>query len=380
MSAANNQQMADVNDMDLMREYADRNSESAFSGLVHRHINLVYSVALRYTGNSQDAQDVTQAVFVILAKKSAGLRQRTTLIGWLYETTRFTARQLLRTRVRQQARDQEAYMQSTLNDSDTDNVWLQLAPLLEEAMTRLNEKERTLLALRFFENKSGSETAALLGIQEYAAHKGASRALEKLRKFFMRHGVSSTTAIITVAISANSVQAAPVALAKSVTVVAIAKGAAASGSTLTLIKGALKIMAWTKMKTVMVVGMAVILVARTTVVVTQHKSRDIHLTDFGAIDFTDAHIKQVLEIYQKLSGLDLTLAPEVNRLNAGITLKADHVTKAEMTKLFEQALLEQAGIVITKNGRAATVTYNGTAVAHPVPPMSPSPRVPPPPK
>ena len=372
--------MADVNDMDLMREYADRNSESAFSGLVHRHINLVYSVALRYTGNSQDAQDVTQAVFVILAKKSAGLRQRTTLIGWLYETTRFTARQLLRTRVRQQARDQEAYMQSTLNDSDTDNVWLQLAPLLEEAMTRLNEKERTLLALRFFENKSGSETAALLGIQEYAAHKGASRALEKLRKFFMRHGVSSTTAIITVAISANSVQAAPVALAKSVTAVAIAKGAAASGSTLTLIKGALKIMAWTKMKTVMVVGMAVILVARTTVVVTQHKSRDIHLTDFGAIDFTDAHIKQVLEIYQKLSGLDLTLAPEVNRLNAGITLKADHVTKAEMTKLFEQALLEQAGIVITKNGRAATVTYNGTAVAHPVPPMSPSPRVPPPPK
>jgi RNA polymerase sigma factor (sigma-70 family) len=110
--------MADVNDMDLMREYADRNSETAFAELVHRHINLVYSVALRYAGNSPDAQDVTQAVFIILAKKSAGLRQRTALTGWLYETTRFTARQFLRTRVRQQARDQEAYMQSTLNDSD----------------------------------------------------------------------------------------------------------------------------------------------------------------------------------------------------------------------------------------------------------------------
>ena len=211
--------MADATDMDLVREYSDRNSEPAFAGLVHRHINLVYSVALRYTGNSQDAQDVTQAVFIILARKSAGLRQRTTLTGWLYETTRFTARQLLRTRVRQLAREQEVYMQSTLNDSDTDNVWRQLAPLLEEAMTRLNEKERTLLALRFFENKSGAETAALLGIQEWAAHKRAGRALEKLRKFFMKRGVGSTTAIIAGAISANSVQAAPAALAKAVTAI-----------------------------------------------------------------------------------------------------------------------------------------------------------------
>src|ERR1022692_762162 len=114
--------MPEVNDMALIRQYADRGSESAFTDLVHRHINLVYSVALRYAGNSPDAQDVTQAVFIVLAKKSAGLRQRTALTGWLYETTRFTARQFLRTRVRQQARDQEAYMQSTLNDPETEGV------------------------------------------------------------------------------------------------------------------------------------------------------------------------------------------------------------------------------------------------------------------
>ena len=258
--------MADLNDMDLVREYADRKSEPAFAELVHRHINLVYSVALRYAGNFQDAQDVTQAVFIILAKKSADLRERTTLTGWLYETTRFTARQLLRTRARRQVREQEAYMASALNDSDTDNVWRQLAPLLEEAMTRLNEKERTLLALRFFENKSGAETAALLGIQEWAAHKREARALEKLRKFFTRHGASSTTAVIAGAISANSVQAAPAALAKSVTAVALAKGATASISTLTLIKGALKVMAWTKAKTAVVVGMGVLLAAGTATV------------------------------------------------------------------------------------------------------------------
>jgi RNA polymerase sigma factor (sigma-70 family) len=258
--------MPDAKDMDLMREYADRNCETAFAGLVHRHINLVYSVALRFTGNSPDAQDVTQAVFIILAQKAASLRQRATLTGWLYETTRFTARQLLRTRARQQAREQEAYMQSTLNDSNSENVWRQLAPLLEEAMGRLSEKERALVALRFFEDKSAAETATLLGIQEWATHKRAARAMEKLRQFFVKRGMALTTAALAGAISANSVQAAPAMLAKAVTATAIAKGATASASTLTLIKGASKLMAWTKAKTVIVVAAAVLLAVGSTTV------------------------------------------------------------------------------------------------------------------
>jgi RNA polymerase sigma factor (sigma-70 family) len=262
--------MPDVKDMDLMREYADRDSEPAFAELVRRYINLVYSVALRYAGNSHDAQDVTQAVFIILAQKAARLRHRPTLTGWLYETTRFTAMRFLRTKTRRQFREQEAYMQSTLNESDTDGAWKQLAPLLEEAMTRLNEKERALLALRFFENKSGAETAALLGIEEWAGRKRVERAVEKLRTFFAWRGIRVSAGVLTGAISAHSVQAAPVALAKTVTALAVAKGAAASGSTLTLIKGALKIMAWTKAKTAIVVGVAAILAVGTTPIVIHH--------------------------------------------------------------------------------------------------------------
>ncbi|MDB6029479.1 MAG: hypothetical protein JWM68_5702 [Verrucomicrobiales bacterium] len=208
--------MAETTDIDLLREYAERSSEPAFAALVQRHINLVYSVALRYVGNSHDAQDVTQAVFLLLAQKAATLRERTILTGWLYESTRFTAARFLRSKMRRQFREQEAHMQSSLNDSDTDEVWQRLAPLLEEAMSGLSEKDRTLLALRFFENKSAEETATTLGIQEWAARKRVARAVEKLRTFFARRGVSVSAVALVGAISAHSIQAAPVALAATI--------------------------------------------------------------------------------------------------------------------------------------------------------------------
>ena len=263
--------MPDAQDMDLVREFVRHNSEAAFTELVRRHIALVYSVARRCTGNDDDAQDVTQAVFIILARKAAGLRERTLLPGWLYETTRFTAARLLRTNARRQQREHEAYMQSTLNEANTADVWEKLSPHLEAAMSKLAERDRALLVLRFYQNKSGPEAAALMGIREDAAQKRVRRAIEKLRKFFTKRGVDSTAATIAETISANSVQAAPMALAKTVTAVAIAKGATASISTLTLIKGVMKIMAWTKAKTAIVASVGILLVAGTgTVVVEDH--------------------------------------------------------------------------------------------------------------
>jgi len=258
--------------MDLVREFAGQNSEAAFAELVRRHINLVYSVALRFTGNPGDAQDVTQAVFIILARKADSLRGRTVLTGWLYEAARLAAIQLLRTQARRRAHEQEASMQSHLDEPGDDQVWRQVAPHLEAAMSRLTARDRTLLALRFYENKTGAEAAAQLGIREDAAHKRTARALEKLRRAFTKRGVDSTTAIIAGSISANAVQAAPVALAKTVTAVAVVKGAAASTSTLTLIQGALKLMAWQKAKMAVAIGAAMILAASTTAVVAQHQS------------------------------------------------------------------------------------------------------------
>ncbi len=83
--------MPDVSDMELLRDYDRQGLEEAFAELVRRHINLVYSVALRHVRVAAHAEEITQAVFVILARKAAGLRPDTILEGWLHETTRLTA-------------------------------------------------------------------------------------------------------------------------------------------------------------------------------------------------------------------------------------------------------------------------------------------------
>lgn len=259
--------------MALLSEYAARGSEEAFATLVTRHVNKVYSVALRHTRNPHQAEEITQAVFVILARKARHLGKGVILEGWLYQTARLTALTSVRGESRRVRREQEACMRTLLNE-DESKIWEQITPLLDTALGSLNEADRHAVVLRFIYDRSMKEVGTALGASESAATVRLHRALEKLRKFLARHGVSSTGAIIAGAISANSVQAAPPVLAKTVTAVAVAKGATASGSTLTLIKGAMKLMAWTKVKTAIVVGTTVILAAgTTTTLVSQYQPR-----------------------------------------------------------------------------------------------------------
>ena len=243
--------------MELLRQYADRNSEEAFAALVARHVNLVYSAALRKTGNADAAGEITQAVFIILAQKAGRLSQRTILSGWLYQTTRLTAANFLRTEIRRVHREQEAYMQSLANETEPE-LWPQLAPLLEDAMGQLGEKDRNAIALRFFKGKSFQEIGAAFGASENAAKKRVAHALEKLHRYFSKHGVSSTTAIIAGAISANSAHAAPIGLATTITATVI-KGPAVAASTLALVKGTLKVMTWIKLKIALSITAALLL-------------------------------------------------------------------------------------------------------------------------
>jgi RNA polymerase sigma factor (sigma-70 family) len=258
-----------ADDMDLVRDFVTNGSETAFATLVGRHVNLVYSAALRRLGNTHEAEEVAQAVFIILAKKAGSLRRGTILSGWLYQTAQLTAANFQRAALRRQRREQEAFMQFS-EKSEPDVSWHRLGTLLEEAMARLGQKERDAVVLRFFENRTVREMASALGLGEDAAQKRVNRATDKLRDYFVRRGVQVSTAALLASIGTHAVQAAPAALAKSITAVAVVKGAAASGSTLTLVKGALKIMAWTKAKTAIVTGVAVILAAGTTPMVIHH--------------------------------------------------------------------------------------------------------------
>jgi RNA polymerase sigma factor (sigma-70 family) len=239
--------MQELDDIALLREYVERDSEEAFAEIIKRHVNKVYSVALRHTGNPLQAEEITQAVFVILAQKSRHLGRRVILSGWLYQTARLTAVTFIRGEIRRARREQEAHMQTIANAPEPD-AWMQIAPLLDTAMTELNKTDRHALVLRYFDGKSMKEVGGALGTSEDAAKKRVNRAVERLQKFFLKRGIDSTAEAITGAISTNAVQAAPVALAKTVAAAAMAKGAAASGSTLTLIKGTMKTMTWIKIK------------------------------------------------------------------------------------------------------------------------------------
>jgi RNA polymerase sigma factor (sigma-70 family) len=204
-------------DQQLLRDYSGRRSEPAFAELVRRHVDLVYSAALRMVRDPHLAQDVTQAVFVALAQNAGQLAHRPVLSGWLHRTAQNLAANTVRSTVRRRAREQEAAAMNELLAHESDAVWEHIAPHLDAALGELAEPDRDALLLRYFERKSAREMALTLGVSEEAAQKRVTRAVERLREFFAKRGVTIGAGGLVVLITANAVQAAPAGLAVAIT-------------------------------------------------------------------------------------------------------------------------------------------------------------------
>ena len=214
-----------------MRDHTGRRSETAFAELVRRHIDFVYSAALRMVRDTHLAEDVTQGVFVALAQNARQLTDHPVLSGWLHRTAQNLAANTVRSDVRRRAREQEAVAMNELLAPEPEAVWEHIAPQLDAALGELNEPDRDALLLRYFERKSAREMAQTLGTSEDAAQKRVSRAVERLREFFSKRGVAIGASGLVVVISANTVQAVPAGLAATISTAAIFAGTAVSTST-----------------------------------------------------------------------------------------------------------------------------------------------------
>jgi RNA polymerase sigma factor (sigma-70 family) len=223
-----------ANDLDLLRDFARDRSQDAFTTIVQRHLDLVYCAALRQVRSRELAEEVAQSVFSDLARDAARLKPDTVLTAWLYEVTRRTAINVVRGETRRRFREQIACEMNAMNATAAD--WTQIEPLLDEAMHALDDTDRTAVLLRYFENKSLREVGQTLGTSDDTAQKRVSRAVERLREFFSKRGVTVGAGVLTVIISANAVHAAPVGLTVTISTAALAGATLVTTATTTATK------------------------------------------------------------------------------------------------------------------------------------------------
>jgi RNA polymerase sigma factor (sigma-70 family) len=255
-----------VEDPELLKAYTREGSEEAFAELVRRYLNLVHSAALRQTRDAESARDVTQAVFLILARKAGSLPASTLLAGWLYRTARYVSLEAVRSERRRKTREEIMVDLNDINQpTATAADWNEVSPKLDSAMDELSETDRNTLLLRFFEGKSLREVAGRLCINEEAAKKRVARALDRLRQNLARNGYRNSSSVLGAALTAYAVTPAPAAMAGFIPT-GIAHGTVMGTSVELLTNGTLKMIMLTKLKVTAVAVVGLMLVTGTVTV------------------------------------------------------------------------------------------------------------------
>src|SRR2546422_3613252 len=222
-------------DCELVTAYAARGSENAFRALVTRHVNLVYATALRQVGDAALAEEITQNVFIALARKAPRLAGVQTLAGWLHRTAILEAKARIRSELRRDRREEMAAEAAALEREGTSPLEA-LVPLLDEGLLNLRAGDRLALVLRFLEERSLRDVGLALGVDEDAARKRVSRALDRLAGFFRRRGFTVAAGAGSAALLASTAKAAPAGLTASAANAGLAAGGATTGFNLVLVK------------------------------------------------------------------------------------------------------------------------------------------------
>ncbi len=236
-------------DSRLLTQYVEDHSQTAFAALVQRHVNLVYSAALRQLGGDAHlAWDASQSVFLALAQNAGRLVHHGALTGWLYTTTRFVCAKLVRTRQRARIREEAASaMNEILDEGPVEPDWSAVRDMLDDAMHELGPRDREALLLRHFEGRSFGEIGRVCELGENAARMRVERAMEKLRSRLAQRGITSTAAALGAALTAHGAATAPVGLANAAATLAFA-GATTAASGLAGTIAWLQFMSTTKLK------------------------------------------------------------------------------------------------------------------------------------
>src|SRR3954464_7757861 len=240
-----------MDDAVLLGRYVSTGCQASFQEIVTRHSGWVFSLSLRAVRDRHLAEDVTQAVFIILAKKACGIREGTPLSGWLFKAARFAVSDALKRRTRMRNRENrfaEFFRAANgddgataLGDPNASEVSDELSHTLDEALACLSDGDRHAVLLRFYEGKSLAEVGQVLDISEEAAKKRVSRAVDKLRKQFANKGVIAGASFILMLLGQRSAEAAAFTPA-------IVAPAAAAPFTHAIAGGALKLMAHAQAK------------------------------------------------------------------------------------------------------------------------------------
>ncbi len=252
-----------MTDRELLNQFVDSGSQEAFAELVRRHLDMVCSTARRLVRDAHVAEDVTQAVFILLARKSRSIKSNVIVAGWLHEATRLSASTALRGERRRRLHEQRATAELTRagahisSSSDADESaasWQELAPKIDRALGRLRARDRDAIVVRFLQAKTTAETARIIGLSEPAAKMRVRRALDQLRRILLKDGHGADHLEQTLGCSAV-IGTAPPGLMQSSIHTALNGSTRATAASFAIAKGTNLMMQWATLKTALVAGL-----------------------------------------------------------------------------------------------------------------------------